>query len=284
MDQSIIDLYDEYTHASLPRREFLERLTRLAGSSAAAMALLPNLESNYAEASVAQDDDRLETGTVSFPGASGEVRAYSARLPGDDKRPGVVVIHENRGLNPHIEDVARRAALEGFFALAPDALSPLGGTPDDTDEARSLIRELDPDKTREDFVAAVSYLKNRPQSTGKVGCVGFCWGGSMSNQLAIHAPDLSAAVVFYGRSPASEDVPKIKVPLLLNYAGLDERINATVPAYEEALKAAGVTYTVHMYEGVNHAFHNDTSVARYDKAAATLAWKRTIDFFKETLK
>jgi carboxymethylenebutenolidase len=196
----------------------------------------------------------------------------------------VVVIHENRGLNPHIEDVARRAALEGFFALAPDALSPLGGTPDDTDEARSLIRELDPDKTREDFVAAVSYLKNRPQSTGKVGCVGFCWGGSMSNQLAIHAPDLSAAVVFYGRSPASEDVPKIKVPLLLNYAGLDERINATVPAYEEALKAAGVTYTVHMYEGVNHAFHNDTSVARYDKAAATLAWKRTIDFFKETLK
>ncbi len=284
MDQAIIDLYDEYTHAPLPRRKFLERLTRLAGSTAAAMALLPYLESNYAEASVPQDDDRLETDYVSFPGASGDVRAYSARLPGDDKRPGVVVIHENRGLNPHIEDVARRAALEGFFALAPDALSPRGGTPKDTDEARSLIRELDPDKTREDFVAAVSYLENHPQSTGKVGCVGFCWGGSMSNQLAIHAADLSAAVVFYGRSPASEDVPKIKVALLLNYAGLDERINSTVPAYEEALKAAGVTYRVYMYEGVNHAFHNDTSVARYDKAAATLAWKRTIDFFNETLK
>jgi len=275
MDQAIIDLYDAYAHGQMPRRAFLERLTRLAGSSAAAMALLPLLEP--------QDDERLSTSTVNYPGATGDVRAYWARPRGEDRLPGIVVIHENRGLVPHIEDVARRAAQEGFVALAPDALSPLGGTPEDQDKARSMIGELDPVTTRENFVAAVSFLKNHPQTTERVGCVGFCWGGSMSNQLAVHAADLSAAVVFYGSSPAPEDVSKIRVPLLLHYAGLDERINATVPAYEKALTAAGVPYTVYKYGGVGHAFHNDTG-ARYDEAAAKLAWSRTIAFFNKTLK
>lgn len=284
MDQKFVDLYDEYTHAPLPRREFLTRFAQLAGGAAAAAALLPLLEANYAIAQVAAGDERLETGYITYPGASGEMRAYRARPKAEGKLPGVVVIHENRGLNPHIEDVARRAAVAGFLAIAPDALSPLGGTPDDTDEARQKIRQLDRAKTLQDFVAAVSFLKNQPDCTGKVGCVGFCWGGSMSNQLAVNAADLSAAVVFYGSSPRAEDVPRIKVPLLLNYAGLDRRINSGVPAYEEALKAAGVQYTKHIYEGVNHAFHNDTSARRYGEAAAKLAWQRTIDFFNRTLK
>ncbi len=283
MKQAILDLYDEAVNSPLRRRQFLERLTRLVGSAAAAAALMPHLEPNYALAGVPQDDERLTTSIINYPGATGDVRAYWARPRGEEKLPGVVVIHENRGLNPHIEDVARRAALEGYSALAPDALSPLGGTPEDTDQARSMIGKLDPVNTREDFVAAATFLKTHPQTTEKVGCVGFCWGGSMSNQLAVHAADLSAAVVFYGSSPAAEDVPKIKVPLLLHYAGLDDRINQGIPAYEKALKAAGVTYTLHMYDDVGHAFHNDTGT-RYDEAAATLAWKRTIAFWNESLK
>jgi carboxymethylenebutenolidase len=283
MKQAVIDLYDEYASTSMPRRRFLERLAQVAGSAAAAAMLLAMLEPSDAVAGGPEDDDRLTTSYVEYPGASGTMRGYWARPKGEEKLPGVVVIHENRGLNPHIEDVARRAALEGFVALAPDALSPRGGTPKDTDQARSMIGELDPAKTRDDFVAAVTFLKNHPQTTEKVGCVGFCWGGSMSNQLAVHARDLSAAVVFYGSSPALEDVPKIEVPLLLHYAGLDERINQGVPAYEEALKAHGVRHTIHMYQGVGHAFHNDTG-SRYDEAAAKLAWKRTIAFWNETLK
>ncbi len=283
MEQSVIDLYYEYTHTPLPRRVFLDKLARLAGSGVAAMTLLPLLEPATTSAAVAQDDERLTTSYVDYPGKTGEVRAYSARPRGETRLPGIVVIHENRGLNPHIEDVARRAALGGFSVLAPNALSPVGGTPDDTDLARSRMRELEPVSTRENFAAAVTYLKKHPQSTGKVGCVGFCWGGGMSNQLAVHAPDLSAAVVFYGRSPAVEDVPQIKVPLLRHYAGLDERINKTIPEFEKALKSNGVTYQVHMYDGAKHAFHNDTS-DRYDEGAAKSAWKRTMAFFNETLK
>jgi carboxymethylenebutenolidase len=283
MRQAVIDLYDEYASTSMPRRQFLERLTQLAGSAAAAATLLAVLEPGGAVAVAAEDDDSLTTSYVEYPGASGTMRAYWARPEGEEKLPGIVVIHENRGLNAHIEDVARRAAREGFVALAPDALSPLGGAPEDQDKARSMIGELDPIKTRDDFVAAVTFLKNHPETTEKVGCVGFCWGGRMANQLAVHARDLSAAVAYYGSPPASEDVPKIEVPLLLHYAGLDERINQGVPAFEEALKANGVRYTMYMYEGAAHAFNNDTG-DRYNEEAAKLAWKRTVAFWNEVLK
>ena len=195
-----------------------------------------------------------------------------------------MVIHENRGLNPHIEDVTRRVALEGFFAIAPDALSPAGGTPKDRDEARAMIYKLDGPTSIKDFAAAVSYLKVRPDSTGKVGSVGFCWGGAMSNQLAVSSPGLAGAVSYYGRAPKSEDVPRIRASLLLHYAGLDKRVNATIPGYEEALKKAGVKYRKYIYEGANHAFNNDTRAVRYNKAAAELAWKRTIAFFRKTLE
>ena len=225
----------------------------------------------------------MTTGTVSYPGAHGKIRAYLARPKGGGKAPAVVVIHENRGLNPHIEDVARRLALAGFLAIAPDALSPLGGTPADPDEARSMIYSLDRGETLQNYLAAVRFAKSHRFSTGKVGCVGFCWGGGMSNQLAVHSRELNAAVAFNGRTPRASQVPKIKAPLLLHYAGLDGRINAGVPAYEVALKKAGVRYRVHIYEGVNHAFHNDTAASRYDKKAARLAWKRTLAFFSKTL-
>lgn len=284
MDQRITDLYDEYTAGSIDRREFLKKLAVLAGGVAAVSALLPQLERNYAMAEVvAKDDPRLDTKYIKYPGETGEVRASFARPKGDKKLPGVIVIHENRGLNPHTEDVARRVALEGFLTIAPDALSPLGGAPDDMDKARSMMRELDDEATMKNFLAAVRYLKTHPQSTGKVGVMGFCWGGGMSNQLAVNSPDLTAAVPFYGRQPAAEDVPKIKASLLLHYAGLDERINAGIPAFEAALKEASVDYQMHMYEGAGHAFFNDTS-GRYHEEAAKLAWKRTIAFLKEKLK
>lgn len=284
MDQRITDLYDEYTAGSIDRREFLKKLAVLAGGVAAVSALLPQLERNYAMAEVvAKDDPRLDTKYIKYSGETGEVRASFARPKGDKKLPGVIVIHENRGLNPHTEDVARRVALEGFLTIAPDALSPLGGAPDDMDKARSMMRELDDEATMKNFLAAVRYLKTHPQSTGKVGVMGFCWGGGMSNQLAVNSPDLTAAVPFYGRQPAAEDVPKIKASLLLHYAGLDERINAGIPAFEAALKEASVDYQMHMYEGAGHAFFNDTS-GRYHEEAAKLAWKRTIAFLKEKLK
>ncbi len=284
MDQKIVDLYGEYTKGSMDRREFIKKLSIFAGGIAAASALLPQLERNYAMAEVvAKDDPRLDTEYVKYPGETGEVRASFAKPKGDEKLPAVIVIHENRGLNPHTEDVARRVALEGFIAIAPDALSPLGGTPKDVDEARSLMGKLDAQGTVKDFVAAVKYLKTHPQSTGKVGVMGFCWGGGMSNQLAVNSPDLVAAVPFYGRQPAAEDVPKIKASLLLQYAGLDTRINAGIPAYEAALKKASIDYTMYIYEGAGHAFFNDTS-GRYHEEAAKLAWKRTIAFLKEKLK
>jgi carboxymethylenebutenolidase len=211
------------------------------------------------------------------------VRAYLARPEGETKRPAVIVIHENRGLQPHIKDVTRRVAAEGFLALAPDALSPLGGTPEDEDQARSLIGELDPAATVQDMVAAVQYLKTHPLSTGKVGCTGFCWGGGMTNQVAVNAPDLLAAVPYYGRQPDAQDVPQIKASMLLHYAGLDERINAGIPAFEQALVDASVEHEIYIYEGAQHAFNNDTS-ARYHPKAARLAWQRTIAFLKEKLK
>ncbi|MEZ5426475.1 MAG: dienelactone hydrolase family protein [Pyrinomonadaceae bacterium] len=286
MEQKYIELYDKYTHsADMSRRDFLDRLAKLAGSGALALALLPSLENNYAEAgTISTSDKRLTTDYIEYDGASGKMRAYLA-LPAKAKKdlPAVVVIHENRGLNQHIEDVARRAALEGFMALAPDALSPLGGTPADMDEARGMFSKLDREKTVKDFVAAVTYLKNDPRSNGRVGCVGFCWGGSMANQLAVNSEDLKAAVAFYGGQPKAEDVPRIKAALMLHYAGLDQRINQGIPAYEKALKDAKVDYQLFTYENVNHAFHNDTNEARYNAEAAKLAWQRTIDFFKKHL-
>jgi carboxymethylenebutenolidase len=285
MDRKIIDLYDEYRHESLDRREFLKKLSVLAGGIAAAHALLPLLEHNYAQAEVVPKDDlRLQTGYTNYPGATGDVRAHFARPKGDAKLPGVVVVHQNKGLDPYIEDVTRRVALAGFLAISPDALSPLGGTPKDSDKAKSLQRKLDKQSTLNNYVAAVKYLKTHPQSTGKVGIVGFCWGGSMVNQVAVNSPDLVAAVPFYGGQPASEDVPKIKASLLLHYAGNDARVNKGIPAFEAALKKASIDYKLYMYEGVKHAFHDDTRSARYNKEAAQLAWQRTISFLKEKLK
>ncbi|MDH3230109.1 MAG: dienelactone hydrolase family protein [Alphaproteobacteria bacterium] len=283
--QEMVLLYDEYTHVTLDRRRFMDRMTKLAGSTAAAAAIVPLLEANYAHAAmVAADDSRLKTETVTIPGAEAGLTGYLA-IPANaaGKLPGVVVIHENRGLNPHIQDVARRAALEGFVALAPDFLSPVGGTPDDQDKARDMIRALDGAATVNNAVAAAAFLDAHAASTGKTGAVGFCWGGGMVNQLAVHSAQLDAGVAFYGRQPDSADVPKIRARMLLHYAGLDERINKGIADYEAALKAAGVDYTVYMYDNVNHAFHNDTSETRYDAAAAKLAWSRTIAFFKEAL-
>jgi carboxymethylenebutenolidase len=286
MRQDIINLYDEYTHERLDRRVFMDQLAKLAGGTTAAAALVPILKANYARAAIVPaDDPRLTIEEVSFAGAGGDVQAYLVR-PADASGPlpGVVVIHENRGLNPHIQDVARRVALEGFVALAPDFLSPAGGTPDDEDQAREMIGALDAAQTLDNALAAVDFLATNEATNGNVGVVGFCWGGGMVNQVAVAAPEnLGAAVAYYGRQPAAEDVPNIKAPTMLHYAGLDERINAGIPAYEEALKANGIDYTIYMYDGVNHAFNNDTSEARYDQTAAELAWQRTIDFFKQHL-
>jgi len=285
MRQELIDVYEKYSQGSLDRREFLERLALVAGSAAAASGLLPLLERNAAIAQIVpKDDARLVVEHMKYAGETGEVRANFVRPKGEAKLPGVLVIHENRGLNAHIEDVARRVALEGFLALAPDALSPLGGTPEDSEKAPALIGQLDKEKTIKNYLAAVRYLKTHPLSNGKVGVVGFCWGGAMANQVAVHSPDVVAAVPYYGAVPAPEDVPKIKASLLLHYAGIDERINAGIPAFEEALKKASVNYKIYMYEGAQHAFNNDTAPTRYNKDAAQLAWQRTIAFLKEKLK
>ncbi len=285
MNQKTNDLYDQYTKGELDRREFLRQLTILAGSFAAANALLVSLENKHAEAEmVPKDDPRLNMEYTNYPGATGEVRAGLARPKGDAKLPGVIVVHQNKGLEPHIEDVNRRMALEGFLALAPDALSPLGGTPDDPNEAKSLQRKLDHQSTIKNYTAAVKYLKTHPKSTGKVGVIGFCWGGGVANQVAVNSADLGAAVPYYGNQPASEDVPKIKASLLLHYAGNDPRTNKGIPAFEAALKAASVDYKIYIYEGTRHAFNDDTRAERYNKEAAQLAWQRTISFLKEKLK
>lgn len=286
ISQEIIDLYDDYTHLTLDRRRFFDHLTRVAGGTAAACTLLPLLENNYAEAAmVAPDDSRLSTEEVTFPGAGGEVTGYLARPAGaSGELPAVLVIHENRGLNPHIEDVTRRLALEGFLALGVDFLSPAGGTPPDEDKAREMIGQLDMEQTVKNAVAAVDYLAARPDSNGKVGAVGFCWGGAMANQVAVNAPAAAATVAYYGRQPAPEQVAKIKAPVMLHYAGLDERINAGIPGFESALKENSVDYQLFIYDNVNHAFNNDTNAARYDEKAAEVAWNRTVNFFKEKLQ
>ena len=282
MDQRIINLYDEYTHKPLGRKEFLYRLSLLTGSTGAAMAVLPLLEANYSQATLTNVED-LFTERVTYTGSKTEMQAYVARPKEEKKYAAVVVIHENRGLNAHIEDVARRAANAGYLAIAPNALSPLGRTPANDDEARAKFQQLDAADTLQNFIKVFDYLPTRKDCNGKWGCVGFCWGGGMSNDLAVNVPSLKAAVAFYGRQPATADVPKIKAALQLHYAGLDDRINAGIPAYEDALKKAGITYELYMYEGVNHAFHNDTAPTRYNEAAAKLAWQRTIEFFGKHL-
>ena len=285
MDAKIIDLSDKYIKGHVERREFLRRIAHWAGGTTAAYALLAKLEENSAVAEVVpKDDPRLHTEYIKYPGETGEIRASLARPKSDKKLPGVIVIHENRGLQPHIEDVARRVALKGFLAIAPDALSPLGGTPKDVNEARTKMRKLDREATVKNFVAAVKYLKTHPQTTGKVGCMGFCWGGGMTNQVAVNSPDLTAAVPFYGSQPAPEDVPKIKASVLAHYGGSDKRINAGIEAFEAAMKKAFIDYKIYIYEGAGHAFFNDTNESRYHKQAAELAWKRTIEFFNEKLK
>jgi carboxymethylenebutenolidase len=283
MNQQIINLYDEYTHKPLGRDEFLKKLAVLAGGTAAAMALLPLLEVNQAQAAVTHADD-LFTETISYEGVNGTMQAYLARPIAGGKYAAVVIIHENRGLNAHIEDVARRAAKAGYLAIAPNALAPLGGTPTNDDEARTKFQQLKPDESLQNFLRAFDYLATRPDCNGKFGCVGFCWGGAMANSLAVNLPQLKAAVAFYGRQPAAEDVAKIKAAVQLHYGGLDERVNAGIPAYEAALKENKIPYELYVYEGVNHAFHNDTAPTRYNEAAAKLAWQRSLDFFGKYLK
>ncbi len=284
MDQKVIDLYDEYTHAPLDRRVFLERLAKLTGSVAAAMAALPLLENRAVAAVVAPDDARVMAEMVEFPGQDGTMKGYLAKPAGAAKSGTVVVIHENRGLNAHTEDVARRLAVAGFLGLAVDFLSPLGGTPANEDAARDMIGKLDPAATTANAGAAVAFLRTHPDGNGKVGAVGFCWGGGQVNQLAVADPTLDAGVAYYGRQPDAAAAAKIKAPLVLHYAGLDKRINEGIPAYKAALDQAGVSYQLYMYEGANHAFNNDTSAERYNAEAAKLAWDRTLAFFAEKLK
>ena len=283
--QDMIRLYDDYTHLTLDRRRFMESLTKLAGSGAAAAMIAPMLGASPAQAAmVAPDDPKIKASDVTWPGSGGDMKGYLV-LPAEaaGKLGAVIVIHENRGLNEHTKDVARRMALEGFAALAVDYLSPKGGTPADEEAARKLIGELDPAQTIANSVATVAFLKAHEAANGKVGAMGFCWGGGQVNALAVASADLNGGVAYYGRQADAADVPKIKAPLLLHYGGFDERINAGIPAYEEALKANGKAYEVHIYDGANHAFNNDTSEARYNKAAADLAWGRTVAFFKKNL-
>ena len=282
-----LKLFDQYVHGLLSRRDFLQRAAQFAAVGVTGEALLTALSPRFAEAKQIPDDDPgIKTRYVELPSPKGygKLRGYLAQpAKAKGKLPTVLVVHENRGLNPHIEDIARRLALDDFIAFAPDALFPLGGYPGDEDKARELFGKLDQAKTREDFLAAEDYLKHLPEGNGKVGVVGFCYGGGIANFLATRVPDLAAAVPFYGAQPAAEDVAKIKAPLLIQYAGKDERVNSGWPAYEQALKAAGVKYQVYIYPDVEHGFNNDTT-PRYDEAAAKLAWKRTVEFFNKYLR
>jgi carboxymethylenebutenolidase len=288
-DPQVLLLFDAYVHGALDRRGFLDKAAKYAVGGVTATMLLDELSPKFAEAQqVAKDDGRLRAEYVEFasPQGYGKTKGYLVRpaKASGQRLPGVLVVHENRGLNPHIEDIARRLALDNFVAFAPDALTPLGGYPAaGEEEARTLFQKLEQPKTREDMVAAAGFLKGHAECSGRIGVVGFCYGGGIANFLATRVPDLGAAVPFYGGPPAAEDVPKIKAQLLIHYAGTDERINAAWPAYEAALKAAGVKYTMHMYPGTQHGFNNDTT-PRYDKAAAGEAWQRTIAFFNSTLR
>ena len=283
MDREIVRLYDSFTHGGMSRRDFLDRLAALAGGTAAATALLSVLQNDYAKAeTVAESDERIVTETVSVPGGAPGLSGYLARPKDGGKHGTVLVIHENRGLNPHIKDVTRRVAVEGFVALGLDYLSPHGGTPADEDKARGMFAAMKPEEIAAASKAAVDYLEARTDGNGKVGVVGFCWGGGAANQLAVADPNLRAAVAYYGMQPKAEQVASIKAPLMLHYAGLDERIDAGIPAFEAALKQDGKTYQLFMYDGADHAFNNDTG-SRFDKGAADLAWGRTIGFFRQEL-
>lgn len=284
--QEVFDLYDDYAHNKIGRRQFVERLSLYAAGSVTVGALLSFMSPNYrTTAEVAKDDPNIDSDYITYksPKGGGDIKGLLS-IPKDTKTkiPGVVVVHENRGLNPYIEDVGRRTALEGFISLAPDALSPLGGYPGNDDDGRAMQRKRDRNEMLEDFIAAFEYVKNHPQCDGNVGVVGFCFGGWISNMMAVRLSDLKAAVPFYGRQPSDEDAAKIKAPLLLQYAELDTRVNAGWEDFEKVLKANNIEHTAHFYPNVNHGFHNNTT-PRYDKKAATLAWKRTIDFFKEKL-
>lgn len=281
----LLELYDYYAHGRITKREFLDRAARYAVGGLTAAAILAQMRPNYAlAAQVSLDDPDITTETVTYasPDGHGEVRAYLVRPAGVAEAPGVVVVHENRGLNPYIEDVARRVAKAGFVALAPDGLSSVGGYPGDDDAGRELQAKVDPEKLMNDFLAAVTTLMDHPATTGRVGITGFCYGGGVANAAAVAIPELAAAVPFYGRQAPAADVPRINAPILLHFAELDTRINEGWPAYEAALKAEGKVYEAHIYPGVNHGFHNDTT-PRYDEAAATLAWDRTIDWFRRYL-
>jgi carboxymethylenebutenolidase len=310
MDKKINNIYEQHRQGKTSRREFLRKLSLYTGGTAAALALMPLLEKNYLKASalqgegaagrlsavdkipglttpvIAESDSDLVTGFVTYPGATGDVRAYMARPKAERNYPAVIVIHENRGLQPHIMDVNRRMASEGFLSLAPDALSPLGGTPEDEDitQALQMMRDLDYEQTVNNFVAAVEYLETHPLSNGNVGCTGFCWGGAMTNQVAINSPTLKAAVPYYGSVPPADRVPDIKASVMAHYASDDPRINQGISGFEEALKEAGKDYRIYIYEGTQHAFNNDSNPDRYHPEAAKLAWERTVAFFKEKLE
>jgi len=285
--QELLNLFDRYVHGGIGRREFLEGAQKFAVGGLTAVGLWESLRPNYAWAQqVPKDDSRIKAEYVAVPSpeGNGTIRGYLAQPAASGKLPTILVVHENRGLNPYIEDVARRLAVANFIALAPDGLTSVGGYPGDDEKGAQLFGKVDREKMARDFEAAARWLKARPDSNGKVGVVGFCFGGGISNNLAVRmGSDLAAAVPFYGGQAPAADAPKIKAPLLVHYASLDTRINAGWPPYEEALKAAGVTYTMHMYEGANHGFHNDTT-PRYDESAAKLAWQRTLDFFNKYLR
>ena len=283
MNQDIINLYDEYTHKPLTRSEFIKRLTILTGSLTAAMSVLPLIEVNAQHAAITPDDD-LFTEYGKYAGVNGEMTAYIARPKANKKYATIVIIHENRGLNAHIEDVARRAAQAGYLAIAPNILSPLGELPKNDDEIRAKFSTLKPEENIQNFKLAFEYASTRKDSNGKFGCVGFCWGGAMANSLAVEVPNLKAAVAFYGRQPEAAKVANIKAAVQLHYGGLDTRVNEGIPAYEAALKANNIAYELFVYDGVNHAFHNDTAPTRYNETAAKLAWQRTIDFFRKYVK
>ena len=283
----VLKLFDGYVHGDLSRRDFLDRASKYAVGGFTAAAMLESLAPNFAWAQqVLKDDPRIKTEYLSYPSpeGSGTMRGYYARpANATGKLPGVLIFHENRGLSPYIEDVARRLAVANFVAFAPDALASVGGYPGDEEKAAKMFAELDPKKRNEDFYAAAGFLKSRPECTGKIGAVGFCFGGTTVNALAVRIPDLAAAVPFYGGQPSAADTAKIKAPLLIHYAGLDDRVNGGWPAFESALKANGIKYTMYMYPNTNHGFHNDTT-PRYDEAAAKLAWSRTLAFFNENLR
>jgi len=284
--QEVFDLYDAYAHNRIDRRLFMDKLSLYAVGGITVASLMSFISPNYHVIQVQQNDPRIKSGYINYesPKGGGNIKGLlSQPVDANDKLPGVIVVHENRGLNPYIEDVGRRAAVAGFISLAPDALTPLGGYPGNDDEGRTMQSKRNRDEMLEDFIAAYHHLKSHPQCNGKVGVVGFCFGGWIVNMMAVRIPDLSAAVPFYGGQPPVEDVQKIKAPLLIQYAGLDTRVNEGWPAYEKALKDNNKEYTVYIYPDVNHGFHND-STPRYDKPAAELAWQRTIDFFKAKLK